>query len=73
MDGGQKTSCGGHSGGIWHNKLDRFDTVDAFLEKLRELNKRDYVKLTISLESINYELYHDEIKVPKYLDLDNVS
>lgn len=52
---------------FWHNQLDRFDTVDAFLEKLKELNKRDYVRLTISLESINYELYRNEVKIPQYV------
>ena len=52
---------------FWHNKLDRFDTVDAFLKKLQELNKRDYVKLRISLESINYKLYDNEVKVPQYV------
>lgn len=54
---------------FWHNNLDRFDSADAFLEKLKELNKRDHVDLTISLESINYELYHDEVRVPQFVKL----
>lgn len=52
---------------FWHNKLDRFNSVDAFLEKLKELNKRVHVNLTISLESINLELYHNEVRVPQFV------
>ena len=54
---------------FWHNELDRFNSADEFLEKLKELNKRSYVKLTISLESINYELYRNEVKVPQFVKL----
>ena len=54
---------------FWHNQLDRFDSVDAFLDKLKELNKRRHVNLTISLESINLEIYHDEVRVPQFVKL----
>ncbi len=54
---------------FWHNQLDRFDTVDAFLEKLKELNKRKHVNLTISLESINWEIYRDQVKIPQFVKL----
>ena len=54
---------------FWHNQLDRFDSVDAFLDKLKELNKRRHVNLTISLESINLEIYHDEVIVPQFVEL----
>ena len=54
---------------FWHNQLDRFDSVDAFLEKLKELNNRRHVNLTISLESINLEIYHDEVRVPQFVEL----
>ena len=54
---------------FWHNQLDRFDSVDAFLDKLKELNKRRHVNLTISLESINLERYRDEVRVPQFVEL----
>ena len=54
---------------FWYNQLDRFDSVDAFLDKLKELNKRRHVNLTISLESINLEIYHDEVRVPQFVKL----
>ena len=54
---------------FWHDQLDRFDSVDAFLEKLKELNERKHVNLTISLESINLEIYHDEVRVPLFVKL----
>ena len=53
---------------FWHNQLDRFDSVDAFLDKLKELNKRRHVNLTISLESINLERYRDEVRVPQFVE-----
>ena len=48
---------------FWHNELEAFDTADAFLEKLKELNKREHVNLTISLQLTHI----DDIKVPKYI------
>ena len=51
---------------FWNNELDTFDTADTFLEKLKELNKRKHIKLTISLESITSKIYHDEVTVPEY-------
>ena len=54
---------------FWHDQLDRFDSVDAFLEKLKELNKRRHVNLTISLESINLERYRDVVRVPQFVKL----
>jgi hypothetical protein len=54
---------------FWDNQLDRFDSVDAFLEKLKELNRRRHVDLTISLESINLELYRDQVRVPQFVEL----
>jgi hypothetical protein len=54
---------------FWHNQLDRFDTVDVFLDKLKELNRRRHIDLTISLESINLELYRDQVRVPQFVKL----
>ena len=47
---------------FWYNELDKFDSVDAFLEKLKELNKRRHVNLTISLQQ-----YCDEMKIPQFV------
>ena len=51
---------------FWHDKLATFDSADAFLEKLKELNKRKHVELTISLETITTMIYRDKVKVPEY-------
>lgn len=51
---------------FWYNEH-VFDTADAFLEKLRELNNRKHIPLTISLKTPNSEiLYRNEVKVPQY-------
>lgn len=46
--------------------LSSFDTADAFLEKLRELNKRKYDVVTISLETLTNQIYEYKVKVPKF-------
>ena len=43
-----------------------FDTADALLEKLRELNKRKHIPLTISLTTLDSEIYRNIVKVPQY-------
>ena len=39
------------------NKLDEFQSADDFLDKLRELNKRRHVEVSISLHTLDNEIY----------------
>lgn len=48
------------------NKLDEFESADDFLDKLRELNKRRYVEVTVSLQTLDNEIYRNSVKVPQY-------
>ena len=50
---------------FWYNEH-VFDTADALLERLRELNKRKHITLTISLETIATQIYRNKVKVPQY-------
>ena len=49
-------------------QLQTFDSADTFLEKLKELNKRKHIELTISLETTATKNYCDKIKVPEYVE-----
>ena len=49
------------------NKLDEFESADDFLDKLRELNKRRHVEVTVSLQTLDNEIYRNTVKVPQYV------
>ena len=49
-----------------NNKLDSFDTADALSKKLQALNKRKYVTLTISLDTLATRIYSNKVEVPQY-------
>ena len=50
---------------FWYNEH-AFDTADALLEKLRKLNKRKHISLTISLDTLALQIYRNKVEVPQY-------
>ena len=52
---------------FWEGNLDVFKSADDFLEKLKELNKRRHVEVTISLETLTNVIYQNKVKVPQFL------